>query len=210
MDVDSEGTYFVSRATFEGREGDGPGDHITERVAKLTAINQALQIVAIVLGGGWAILTFYTGTFERWGPNFGGRLTLVSEWSPDFEICLFDVELALTNESARAHEIESVEYFGTWHPVSEMPQVGEFALVDPDPEMGAQHSLSRHRSGESPLVKRYAPREGSVDGFQIFSEPTPGEVLFVRAVATLDTGVSWNWYEWTQACRQPDKAQATR
>lgn len=169
----------------------------------LTKWTQALQILAICAAGVWALWIFSVSVLPRLGPNFSGKLLLESEWSAQKETCLFGVTIDITNNSVLKKRITSVDYYGSWEPLPEAPMSGQFTLIEFDPQLSAENELGSHRLRESPLVDIYPPQATSGDGFQIFSEPTPGEALYIYVRIWNGHQEVGYWYDWIEACEPP-------
>ena len=178
--------------------------------SKLSRWNQSLQITAILLAGVWAIWTFSVSVWPRLDPNFDGKLTLDSEWFSELKTCVFSIEVEVANKSVLKKEIGRVEFYGIWLPLPRKPAAGSFEMVDFElnREDKASSKLNQYRPVPSPLIGEYAPGQRGEDGFQIFSEPTPHEVLYVEMVLYDKNDVQLgSWYTWVSACREPTPQQ---
>lgn len=175
--------------------------------SKLSRWNQGLQIAAILVAGVWAVWTFSVSVWPKFNSAFDGKLTLDSDWFSELETCIFTIEAEVTNKSVRRKMVDRVEFYGTWETLPPKPKIGQFTMVDFALKREGPGNLNLLRPALSPLIFEYAPGQTGTDGFQVLSEPTPGQVLYVEMILYDDKGTTLGfWYEWAPACQKSNES----
>ncbi len=187
-------------------------------------IPQIIKLFVISVAAMWSCYMFYYNVFPRFAPNFATELTLDSDWLPEFETCIFSIEVEVTNKSIRDKQIDRVEFHGAWKEWPEK-QNAEFELVDfrledkvkdtgmgkdmcNDERKGNLNSLRQPRATDrkeykSPLIGEYAPEQSSYDGFQITSAIKSDKLLYIELVLCDEDNIERGyWYEWVEMCQR--------
>ena len=162
---------------------------------RLEQATQAVQIVAIVIAGAWAVTVFYLNVLPRLATNLHSEVEVESRWYPDREVCIFEVSLYLKNLSYRSQAIDRAEVDATWLVYPDAPKRGaSFPVKHEPPEETLQSIGSKFTSGVLP------PTAEAWDTVEVFSHPEPGEIYWVRMRVFNGNDIAHESWGWASSC----------
>jgi len=196
---------------------DGYAPSVFERCKRFTeAAKDVVQLVAIVVGGIWVLLTFGLKECPTREPHFEVNSNVIWYESPMPQTCYAGWQVSVKNLSSRAVEIGHVKV-AAWPFEPPMPgekptfvEFSKFRPTDPDKFFfNREFDRGDPPEAEKPLIGHYAPDVTASHSFEWIFKKGDSKTWVGFELAFYsdkkDKNALWYAYEWWPMC-PPEKA----